>query len=201
MLRAMADADELAREGDLASRPMRGDHGDDELVVRWRNEPHVAEWWNTDDEPSPMTLEHVARTHGPRDDEPWVTDCIIIVGDRPVGFVQFYPWSEEADEAREVGIPNVDGSYGLDIFIGEPDMIDHGVGTRTVALLARYLFEERDATNITLLTPIGNDRAHRAYGKAGFRKLKQTLDTDVVNGERRMSWLMVLERPGMMPRP
>ena len=175
MLRAMAEPEEFAREGDLGIRRMREDHVDDELVVRWRNEPQVAEWWDTDDEPSPMTLGHVARTHGPRADEPWVTDCIITVGDRPIGYVQFYPWSEEADEAREFGVPDVDGSYGLDIFIGEPDMIDHGVGTRTVSLLARYLFGEQDATSIALLTPVGNERAHRAYEKAGFRKLKQTL--------------------------
>lgn len=195
MLRAMADPDELAREGDLAIRRVRDDRTDFEQIVRWRNESHVAEWWNTDDEPAPMTLEHVASTHGPRDDEPWVMDCLITVGDRPVGFVQFYPWSEEADEAREVGIPDVHGSYGLDIFIGEPNLIDRGLGSRAVALLASHLFDERDATSVALLTPVGNERAHRAYEKAGFRKVTQTLDTDVVNGERRMSWLMVLDRP------
>jgi aminoglycoside 6'-N-acetyltransferase len=94
-----------------------------------------------------------------------------------------------------VGVPDADGSYGLDIFIGEPDMIDRGVGSRTVALLARHLFEERDATSVALVTPVGNERAHRAYEKAGFHKVKQILDTDVVGGERRMSWLMVLDRP------
>ena len=191
----MADGDELAREGDLAIRRLRDDRDDYDLVVRWRNEPHVAEWWSTDDDPTPMTLARVIETHGSYDDEPWVTDCIITVGGRPAGFVQFYPWSQEADEARELGISDADGSYGLDIYIGEPDMIDRGVGSRTVALLARHLFEERDATSVALVTPVGNDRAHRAYEKAGFRKVKQTLDTDVVNGERRMSWLMVLDRP------
>ena len=94
-----------------------------------------------------------------------------------------------------MGIPAIEGSFGLDIFIGEPDVIDRGVGSRVVALLARHLFETRDATAIALLTPVDNTRAHRAYEKAGFRKVKQTLDTDVVDGERRMSWLMVLERP------
>ncbi|MGZ5299478.1 MAG: hypothetical protein ACXWDU_07345, partial [Actinomycetota bacterium] len=52
---------------------------------------------------------------------------IIIVGDRPIGYAQYSPWSGAADEAREMGIPDIDGSYGLDIFIGEPDMVDRGV--------------------------------------------------------------------------
>ena len=94
-----------------------------------------------------------------------------------------------------MGIPDVDGSYGLDIFIGEPGMLDRGVGSRAVSLVARSLFEMRGATSVALLTPVGNERAHRAYEKAGFRKVRQTLDSDVVGGERRMSWLMVLDRP------
>ena len=57
------------------------------------------------------------------------------------------------------------------------------------------LFVRWRNTSVALLTPVGNDRAHRAYEKAGFRRVRQTLDTDVVNGERRMSWLMVLDRP------
>ncbi len=175
---------------------MRDDRNDFALLVRWRNEPHVAEWWTTDDDPTPTTIDRVVEEYGPgADDASWVTSCFIIVGDRPIGYTQFYPWSGAAEEAREMSVPDVDGSYGLDIFIGEPDMIDRGVGSRSVALLARYLFDERDATAVALTTPVGNARAHRAYQKAGFRKVKQILDTDVVNGERRMSWLMVLDRP------
>ncbi len=124
--RAADQPDELAREGDLAIRRMRDDPADYELFVRWRNEPHVAEWWTTDDDPTPMTLDHVVEQYGPRaEDGSWVTGCIITVGDRAIGYTQFYPWSGAADEAREMGITDVDGSYGLDIFIGEPDADRH----------------------------------------------------------------------------
>jgi aminoglycoside 6'-N-acetyltransferase len=195
-MRAMTDPDELVHEGDLAIRRMRDDRDEYELFVRWRNEPHVARWWTTDDDPTPTTFDRVVEDYGPRaEDGSWVTGCIITVGDRPIGYVQLYPWSGAADEAREMGVPDVEGSYGLDIFIGEPDMLDRGLGSRAVALLARHLFETQGATSVALLTPVGNVRAHRAYEKAGFRKVTQTLDTDVVNGDRRMSWLMVLERP------
>jgi aminoglycoside 6'-N-acetyltransferase len=192
----MTDADELAREGDLAIRRMRDDRDDYESFVRWRNAPHVAEWWTTDDDPTPTTFDRVVKDYGPRaEDGAWVTACIITVGDRPIGYTQFYPWAGAADEAPEMGIPDIDGSFGLDIFIGEPDMVDRGAGSRAVALLTRHLFGQRHATSVALTTPVGNTRAQRAYEKAGFRKVKQTLDTDVVDGERRMSWLMVLDRP------
>jgi aminoglycoside 6'-N-acetyltransferase len=190
----MIGPDEIARDGDVSIRRMRDEPLDYELFVRWRNEPHVAEWWNTDEDPVPMSLDHATAEYG-ADADAWVTRCMISVADRAVGFVQFYPWSEEADEAREMGVPDPDTSYGLDIFIGEPDMIGRGVGATVVALVGAHVFEAEGARSVALLTPVGNDRAHRAYEKAGFRKVRQTLDTDVVNGERRMSWLMVLDRP------
>ena len=59
------------------------------------------------------------------------------------GYAQFHPSSKAADQAREMGIPDVAGSYGLDIFIGETDTIGIGIGSRAVALLSRYLLEER----------------------------------------------------------
>ena len=45
---------------------MRDANEDYELFVRWRNEPHVAEWWNTDDDPAPMTLEKFLATRRSR---------------------------------------------------------------------------------------------------------------------------------------
>lgn len=190
------EPEELARDGELSIRRMRDDPDDYASFVRWRNAPHVAAWWTTDDEPTPITFEGAIEAYGPRaEDGSWVAGCVICVGDRPIGYVQYYPWSGAADEAREAGITDVEGSYGLDIFVGEPDMIGRGFGTRAVALLSGYLFDRLGAASVALLTPVGNDGAHRAYEKAGFRKVRQTLDTDVVDGERRMSWLMVLDRP------
>lgn len=173
---------------------MRDRSDDYNLFVRWRNAPHVAAWWNTDDDPVPMTLHHAMAEYGPHTDA-WVHRCFITVGGRPIGYLQFYPWSSEPDEALDMGIPDPATSFGLDIFIGEPGMVGRGLGARAVALVSRYLFDAEGASNVALLTPVGNDRAHRAYEKAGFHKVRQTLDTDVVGGERRMSWLMVRDRP------
>ena len=125
---------------------MRDDQIDYELFVRWRNEPHVAEWWNTDEDPSPMTLEHAQAEYGP-DADAWVSAVHHLrSATGPVGYVQFYPWSAEPDEAREMGVPDPDASYGLDIFIGEPDMIGRGRGcARVVAMVSRHLFETEGA--------------------------------------------------------
>jgi aminoglycoside 6'-N-acetyltransferase len=95
-----------------------------------------------------------------------------------------------------MGVDADDATFGLDILIGEPDLVGHGHGSRVVAMVSRYLERERGATRISLTTEITNERAQRAYEKAGFRKVREVLDIDTRNGERARCWLMIRDRSG-----
>lgn len=180
---------EEAREGDLWIRRMGEE--DLPLMVRWRNEPHVRRWWEMDEDPVPFTLAEARAEFDPQDP---AVPGIITVGDRPVGYVQWYRWADYADGASEMGMPDDGAAFGLDIFVGEPDLIGTGVGTRTVRLVCDELFANHGASRVALLTAIGNEQAQRAYEKAGLRKVRTALDTDVKDGRRVKSWLMVRER-------
>jgi aminoglycoside 6'-N-acetyltransferase len=183
----------LARDDDLGLRALRED--DLPLLARWRNEPHVRAWWEMDGDPVPFTLEDARREH--EEDlagDPSTIGAIIVLTDRPVGYVQWYPWADYAEAAREMGVAFDEDTFGLDIFIGEPDAVGVGVGSRAVDLVCRTLFEERGATSVALLTALGNEHAQHAYERAGFRKVRTALDTDVRDGARVESWLMVRER-------
>ncbi len=184
----------IARDGDVVIRLMRGDDDDFALLRRWRREPHVAEWWDTDEDRA--APEPIDAHYGPRTDpsDP-TTACIIERDGRPIGYLQFYPWADYPEGMREMGFAADRGRFGLDILIGEPDAVGIGIGSRVVALCCTYLFDERDANAVALLTAVGNVRAQRAYEKAGLRKVGKVLDTDVRDGERVLSWLMVLDRP------
>ena len=142
----------LATDGDVALRTMRDDDADYGLLVRWRAQPHVHEWWEPDN-PAP-DLATVRDHYGPR---------------------------TGADEH----------TFGVDIFIGEPDLISHGIGTRAVSLICEYLERDHGATAVALTTESTNLRAQRAYEKAGFRKVREVYDTDTRDGQRIPSWLMV----------
>ena len=69
-------------------------------------------------------------------------------------------------------------TFGLDLFIGEPDLVGRGIGTRVVDLVCTYLEHDRGASAVALTTERTNLRAQRAYEKAGFRKVREVLDTD-----------------------
>jgi aminoglycoside 6'-N-acetyltransferase len=183
----------LLRDADITVRPMRDDQDDYALIVRWRARPHVHEWWDPDE--PPPTYDQVVQEYGPRarlDGE--TTSCIIERAGRPIGYVQFYRWASSPEEARAMDVDVDERTFGLDIFIGEPDLIDRGIGTRVVERLCRYLEDERGASGIALTTELANDRAQRAYEKAGFRKTKEVLDLDTRDGLRVRAWLMERRR-------
>ena len=183
-------ADVLVEKEGLVIRRMRDSKEDYQRMVRWRNLPHVRHWWDPDD--PPLTLEAAVEEYRP-DTLPnsASTACIVELRGRPVGFMQFYRWSSYAEDAHEVGIPFDDDTWGVDIFIGEPDELAHGLGTKIMELLCSYLEEELNASSVALTTEVDNSAAIRCYEKAGFARRAQVLDTDTRNGERVKAWLMV----------
>ena len=182
----------IVGHGDLVIRRMKDEDSEYELMVEWRNRPHVRRRWDPDH--PPMTVASARDEYQP-DTVPGApgTACIVELDQRPLGFIQFYRWKSFADEAKEVGIPFDDHTYGLDIFIGEPDLVDQGTGTRIVTMLSDHLINEFHASSVALTVDKDNERAIRCYEKSGFVKTKEVLDTDTYQGERVRSWLMVKE--------
>lgn len=174
----------------LVIRRMVDSVDDYDLLVRWRNQPHVRKWWDPDD--SPLTREGAIEQY--RSDtlpESPSTACIVELQGEPIGFMQFYRWSSYAEDADLVGIPWDEDTWGIDQFIGEPDEVGRGLGTRMVCLLCEYLESRFEASAIVLTTELGNRTAIRCYEKSGFGKVREVLDTDTRDGERVRSWLMV----------
>ena len=183
----------IAAEGDLVIREMRDEPQDYRLLVRWRAEPHVREWWDPDD-PAP-TVKEVLDQFGPRArGEEEATACIIEVDDRPAGYLEFYRWLPYLDVEPTIGIGADAETYGIDIYIGEADLINRGIGSRAVDLICRHLEADLGASWIALTTEVTNHRAQRAYEKVGFLKVRQVLDTDTRDGVRTVCWLMERRR-------
>ena len=161
-------------------------------MIAWRNAPHVREWWDPDD--PPLTLEEAVAKYHPRImQEEGTTSCIIEFHGKPYGYIQFYQWIDDVEAAREMGfVPNADW-WGVDVFIGEPDGISRGIGSQAVALMVEHLCASKNAKVVALTVDINNARAIRAYEKAGFRRDREVLDTDMKQGERIRSWLMLAE--------
>jgi aminoglycoside 6'-N-acetyltransferase len=183
----------IASDGDLTLRAMRDDGADFGLLVRWRALPHVHEWWEPD-HPAP-DLDEVRAFYGPRSraEDP-TTSCIIELDGTPIGYLQFYRWLAWPEEAEALEVGADADTFGIDLFIGEPDLIGRGVGTLVVSLICDHLERDHGATSVALTTETTNLRAQRAYEHAGFEKVREVLDTDTREGRRMRCWLMVRRR-------
>lgn len=179
----------VAERGAVRLRRMAGSDDEYALMAGWLNQPHVREWWNPDGPEA--TIDLARRDYGPfmQEASPGV-NCFIEDRGRPVGFVQFYPWSNEGEYCRKVGIAVEDGAWGFDVFIGEPDALGTGVATRALELLCCFLRDARGARAVVIVTEASNLRAHHVYEKLGFRKVLEFLDDDTRGGQRVRSYLM-----------
>ena len=138
-------------------------------------------WWYEDDGSEP-TVEVVRRNYGPAPDEP-ERRFIIALDDRPIGYIQTYlleDYPAYRDVLEEEGA-------GIDLFIGEPDVIGQGVGARAIQQFVDDVVFADPSVNVCVVDPeTTNAAAIRAYEKAGFERLR----TIVIPGEPGPALLM-----------
>lgn len=180
----------LNQEGDLGIRLMRDELADYELMARWLTDERVLEFFGGRDNPQP--LGKIQEKYGPRvQAAERVVPCIIELRGEPIGYVQFYP-VVEAD-----GFPadQLDGAHGIDVFIGEPDLWDQGIGTRVMRVVVGHLFQDHGAQRLFIDPGVNNPRAVRCYEKAGFRKVGIMPKHELHEGEWCDCWQMICDPP------
>lgn len=142
------------------------------LLHEWLSRPHVVEWW----EPTP-TLEEVREDYLPRlapqemrplDAPAGVVQYLAYEDGVPFAFVQAYRvmahqhegwWLDETDPC----------ALGVDQFIGLPDRLGKGLGTRMLRAFLEFLFSDPRVTTVQTDPEPENARAVACYRKAGFR--------------------------------
>ncbi len=165
----------MIEDGDLLIRRMRDEPEDYQAMARWLSDPHVLEFYDGRDRP--QSVDGVREHYSPTvlaDDQ--VGACFIVYRGVSIGYVQFYPVE--------------DGVFGMDQFIGEPALWNHGLGTRTVSLMLEYLFLTERARKVTVDPHVDNLRAIRCYEKCGFRKVEILRQNELHEGTYRDCWLM-----------
>lgn len=128
----------------------------------WLEREHVALWWR---EPIEYELTHELEGR-----------FVIVVDGRDAGMIQTYPDAEP-------------GLAGVDLLIGEEDLVGRGLGPRALGHFAReVVFSRPETVAVVATVEETNRRSWRAFEKAGFRHVR-----DVVE-EGRPHRLMRLDR-------
>jgi aminoglycoside 6'-N-acetyltransferase len=125
------------------------------MIRCWLETPEVKRWWGNPDEQYDLISGDL--------NEPAMDQYIVSTSDAPFGYLQCYDltaWNSGFGDQPK-------GTRGIDLFIGEGDMIGRGHGSA----LIRTFVDNRLRTNapriVTDPDP-ANKRAIRAYENAGF---------------------------------
>ena len=171
-------AETLLSDGIVSLRLMRDQAADFAALSGWLSDPRVLEFYEGRD--SPLSIEEATREFSPSTMAAEAnTPCFIEFEEVPIGYLQFYPAVEYGDRV-----------WGLDQFIGVPELWGRGLGTRAVNLIKNYLFLEQHAAKCILDPQATNHRAIRCYEKAGFQKVRLLERHELHEGEYRDCWLM-----------
>ena len=134
------------------------------LLARWLNAPHVRQWWGDPDE----ELGYIRDMMEGRDT---TRPFLIVVDGTPVGYIQYWfvghhqnqEWVRDNPWLAELSSDTI----GVDLSIGEPELLSKGIGSRALKLFVEQRLAEGH-TSIIIDPDPDNPRAVRAYKKAGF---------------------------------
>jgi aminoglycoside 6'-N-acetyltransferase len=136
-------------------------------VAAWLALPHVARWWQGPGRQASRIRAGLA--------EPWIELYLIVLAGRPIGYLQCYDPSREPDGPWR-GEP--EGTRGLDLFIGETDVLGRGHGAALLRQFSDQLLDRPEVRRIISDPAVGNHTSIRAFAAAGFARVR----------ERKMPW-------------
>ena len=132
------------------------------LLFDWLSQPHVRKWWG--DPQRELELIRTGRRSGEAD------GYVATIAGTPVGYIQSWVPSEFDEEEWLKEQP--EGTLGIDILIGDPDLTGKGLGPAMIGEFCARLRGD-GAGRIVIDPDPANEHAVRAYHKAGFAPLAE----------------------------
>jgi aminoglycoside 6'-N-acetyltransferase len=150
---------------ELSFRPLR--RADFLLLQKWLAAPHVAAWWN-----DPFDLPSLEAKYGPRiDGTEAVYVYVIQHNSAPIGWIQWYRWSDYPQHATQLGADS--SAAGIDLAIGEFDKTGLGLGPSAIRDFVRnFVFVNSDVSSVVTDPAETNQRSVGAFKKAGFMPVR-----------------------------
>ena len=161
----------MISKGNISLRRVKNVEADMILLLKWLSDPEVLRWAYGED--APWDLEKITAEFGEKTTGDGSTvGCFIAVDGEEIGYIQYFPIEEDSYKfsSREMYERVADG-YGIDIFIGEPELWGQGIGSRAVGLMADWLKNNTTAKLVCADPATDNERGLRFWGKNGFQSI------------------------------
>jgi aminoglycoside 6'-N-acetyltransferase len=138
------------------------------MLADWLATPHAVTWWGDPATQLALVAEDL--------DQPLMDQKIAELDARPFGYLQSYPahaWPDGAPHLADFPA----GTIAVDCLVGPVDMVGLGHGSAMLRLYATQLLQQ-GAPDVVIDPDPGNERAVRAYRRAGFRDVARRADGD-----------------------
>jgi aminoglycoside 6'-N-acetyltransferase len=184
----------LLKTDEISIRLMQDNMHDYELMAKWLTDEKVLEFYEGRDNSFP--LERVIETYQSTfRSENVVVACLLCYQNQPIGYLQYYALDELAQADTEAyKLENTSNVYAIDLFIGETQYWNQGIGSKVISTVVNYLLHELGAQRVVVDPETWNTRAVSCYEKCGFVKIKLLPKHELHEGEHRDCWLMAIDR-------
>jgi len=149
------------------------------LWHQWIQIPHVKNTWFID---GYETTDYIhQKIAGNAYDYPFI---IQLNGD-PIGYIQccdLFAYRNKCKNPKGLFTKENPGTYCLDLFIAEENLLNKGIGTQVIRQFTQKLLSEFQAKRILIDPAASNKRAIRCYEKCGYKIVRHENDgvTDCV---------------------
>lgn len=133
-------------------------------LVTWMAAEHAQPWFGEEPRTPELARIHYAKElDGSSRTRLWV----VVLDGRDIGYVQDYPVVAYDDYA--VRVQDLQ-AIAFDYLIGEPDLVDRGIGTRMITAYCRQVLcrDYPDAPRFVASPDVRNKRSIRVLEKCGF---------------------------------
>jgi aminoglycoside 6'-N-acetyltransferase len=155
-----------------------------DLARRWLLEPHVKRWWD-EGAKTPYPDAEIADYREAIQGKDPTYRYVAHVDGRPAGIIQHYRIADDPEYAEALALD--EDAIGVDLFIGDADLIGHGHGPAILRQFLRDVAFPFHGVDVCVIGPsVKNVAAIRAYEKAGFKALREVR----IEGERDPEFLM-----------
>jgi aminoglycoside 6'-N-acetyltransferase len=149
-------------DGEIKLRQLKNQDSDYSLLEKWYQEEEIYSQF----EQRKLNNAEIKRKYYPRTKKSAKVPVFMIEYDsHPIGIIQYQKINEE--NQKLYGLKN-NNSYEIDIFIGELNLHNKGIGSKAINIMTIYLFNTKKAELIAMCPVENNEKAIKCYEKSGF---------------------------------
>ena len=153
-----------------------------ELMHKWCSESFVYEWF----EQRILSLTEITKKYQNKLLTKEQTLYFINYNNILIGYLQIYKYNGPIYNE----LIKYNNIYEYDIFIGEKEYLSKGIGSKVVAIIDNFIYQNYHADCIILRPFKRNLRAIKCYEKNNYKTIKEYIDTDTLGKEEIITVLM-----------